>query len=110
MYPNPSGDKVKAVRITLAHLQKKRREGERLTMVACYDATATAVVENAGVEIILVCDSPGMLVQGGESTLSVSIDGAIYHTRCVARAARRVTCRSAATRRVRSRRSRMLRS
>ncbi len=89
MYTNPSGEKVKTGRITLAHLRKKQGEGERLTMVACYDATAAAVVENAGVEIILVGDSLGMLVQGAESTLSVSIEDAVYHTRCVARGAQR---------------------
>lgn len=89
MYTNPSGEKAKPGRITLAHLQKMTRERERITMVACYDATAAAVVENAGVEIILVGDSLGMLVQGAESTLSVSIEDAVYHTRCVARGARR---------------------
>jgi 3-methyl-2-oxobutanoate hydroxymethyltransferase len=58
-------------------------------MVACYDATGAAVVEGAGVEIILVGDSLGMLVQGGESTLSVSLEDSVYHTRCVARGAKR---------------------
>ncbi len=89
MYTSPSGEKAKPARITLAHLQKMTRERERITMVACYDATAAAVVENAGVEIILVGDSLGMLVQGAESTLSVSIEDAVYHTRCVARGAQR---------------------
>jgi len=89
MYTNPSGEKTKPVRITLAHLKKMAREGERIAMVACYDATAAAVVENAGVEIILVGDSLGMLVQGADSTLSVSIEDAVYHTRCVARGANR---------------------
>ncbi|MDO8794894.1 MAG: 3-methyl-2-oxobutanoate hydroxymethyltransferase [Vicinamibacterales bacterium] len=85
----PSSEKPRVGRITLAHLQKLKREGERITMVACYDATGAAVVENAGVEIILVGDSLGMLVQGAESTLSVSMEDSIYHTRCVARSARR---------------------
>lgn len=89
MYTNPSVEKPKSGRITLAHLQKMKREGERITMVACYDATAAAVVENAGVEIILVGDSLGMLVQGADSTLSVSIEDAVYHTRCVARGSQR---------------------
>ncbi|MBX9965035.1 MAG: 3-methyl-2-oxobutanoate hydroxymethyltransferase [Burkholderiales bacterium] len=90
MYTSPSGDKAKPpARVTLATLQKMTREREPITMVACYDATAASVVENAGVEIILVGDSLGMLVQGGDSTLSVSIDDAVYHTRCVARGAKR---------------------
>jgi 3-methyl-2-oxobutanoate hydroxymethyltransferase len=94
MYTSPTGEKAgekpkAAGRITLAHLQKLKREGERITMVVLYDATAAAVVERAGVEILLVGDSLGMLVQGAESTLSVSIEDAVYHTRCVARAATR---------------------
>ena len=89
MSASPSGEKAKAGRITLAHLQKMKREGERITMVACYDATGAAVVENAGVEIILVGDSLGMLVQGEESTLSVSMEDSVYHTRCVAKGAKR---------------------
>lgn len=90
MYTSPSGDKAKpAGRVTLATIQKMTQEREPITMVACYDATAASVVENAGVEIILVGDSLGMLVQGGDSTLGVSIDDAVYHTRCVARGARR---------------------
>lgn len=89
MYTSPTAEKAKTTRITLGHLQKMKREGERITMVACYDATAASVVEGAGVEIILVGDSLGMLVQGAESTLSVSIEDSIYHTRCVARGASR---------------------
>ncbi|MBX9629994.1 MAG: 3-methyl-2-oxobutanoate hydroxymethyltransferase [Burkholderiales bacterium] len=90
MYTSPSADKAKpAGRVTLATIQKMTQAREPITMVACYDATAASVVENAGVEIILVGDSLGMLVQGGDSTLSVSIDDAVYHTRCVARGAKR---------------------
>jgi 3-methyl-2-oxobutanoate hydroxymethyltransferase len=89
MYTSPTAEKPKVGRITLGHLQKLKREGERITMVACYDATAAAVVEGAGVEMLLVGDSLGMLVQGAESTLSVSIEDAVYHTRCVARGATR---------------------
>jgi 3-methyl-2-oxobutanoate hydroxymethyltransferase len=90
MYTQPTTEKPKpAGRITLGHLQKLYRENEKITMVACYDATGAAVVEGAGVEIILVGDSLGMLVQGGESTLSVSLEDSVYHTRCVARGAKR---------------------
>ena len=90
MYTQPTTEKPKiSGRITLGHLQKLYREHEKITMVACYDATGAAVVEAAGVEILLVGDSLGMLVQGGESTLGVSIEDAVYHTRCVARGAKR---------------------
>src|SRR5262245_47050866 len=70
MYSARTTDKPKPAvpaapaRLTLAHLQKMYRERERITMVACYDATGAAVVDAAGVEILLVGDSLGMLVQG----------------------------------------------
>ncbi len=85
MYTPPTTEKPKLAKVTLGHLQKLYREKEKITMVACYDATAAAVVAEAGVEIILVGDSLGMLVQGADSTLSVSIEDAAYHTRCVAK-------------------------
>lgn len=90
MYTQPTAEKPKpAGRITLGHLQKLYREKEKITMVACYDATGAAVVDGASVEILLVGDSLGMLVQGAESTLSVSLEDSVYHTRCVARGAKR---------------------
>lgn len=97
MYTSPPAEKVAGAsadaaspaRLTLGSLQKLYRAKERITMVGCYDATAAALVDGAGVEILLVGDSLGMLVQGAESTLSVSMEDAVYHTRCVARGASR---------------------
>ena len=84
-----AAQKARPARLTLGSLQKLYREKEPITMVACYDATGAAVVDGAGVEILLVGDSLGMLVQGAESTLSVTIEDAVYHTRCVAKGASR---------------------
>jgi len=71
--------------LTLANLQKIAAGGEKLAMLTAYDASFAALVEAAGVEIILVGDSLGMVVQGHDSTLPVSLDEMEYHTRCVAR-------------------------
>ncbi len=72
-------------RITTTQLRKKARDGERLVMVTCYDATFARLVEEAGVDIVLIGDSVGMVVQGHDSTLPVTLDEMIYHCRAVAR-------------------------
>ncbi len=73
------------MRTTLSTLQKMRDEGEKIAMVTCYDASFAAVLESAGVDILLVGDSLGNVVQGEETTLPVTLDDMIYHTRCVVR-------------------------
>jgi 3-methyl-2-oxobutanoate hydroxymethyltransferase len=76
------------MRITLSTLQKKVREGERLAVLTCYDASFATLLENAGVEVLLVGDSLGMVVQGEETTLPVSMADMVYHTRCVVHGAK----------------------
>ena len=73
------------MRTTLSTLQKMRDDGEKIAMVTCYDASFAGVLESAGVDILLVGDSLGNVVQGEETTLPVSLDDMIYHTRCVVR-------------------------
>jgi len=73
------------MRIGLSKIQAMKVAGERIAMLCCYDSTMAALAETAGAEMILVGDSLGMLVQGHDSTLPVSMDHAIYHTSCVAR-------------------------
>ena len=73
------------MRTTLSTLQKMRNDGEKIAIVTCYDASFAAVLENAGVDILLVGDSLGNVLQGEETTLPVTLDDMIYHTRCVAR-------------------------
>lgn len=58
--------------------------GEKIAMLTCYDATLAKVSAAAGVDILLVGDSLGMVLQGAENTLQVTMQDMIYHTRCVA--------------------------
>ena len=71
--------------MTLHSLMKMLAEGEKITMLTAYDASFAAVADLAGVEIILVGDSLGMVCQGHNSTLPVTLDDMRYHTECVAR-------------------------
>jgi len=66
-----------------------KRGGQRITMVTAYDATFARLFDEAGIDILLVGDSLGMVVQGHDSTLPVTVDEVIYHCRAVARGARR---------------------
>jgi 3-methyl-2-oxobutanoate hydroxymethyltransferase len=61
-------------------------DGRRIAMLTAYDATLAAAADRAGVDVLLVGDSLGMVVQGQASTLPVSLDDVLYHTRCVAAA------------------------
>lgn len=73
------------MRHTLAHFKKLRESGEKIVMLTCYDASFAALCDEAGVEILLVGDSLGMVVQGHDSTLPVTMDEMEYHVRLVAR-------------------------
>jgi 3-methyl-2-oxobutanoate hydroxymethyltransferase len=73
------------MRLTLTILQKMAENNERFTVLTCYDAIFASILENAGVEVLLVGDSLGNVLQGENTTLSVTLDNMIYHTRCVAR-------------------------
>jgi 3-methyl-2-oxobutanoate hydroxymethyltransferase len=73
------------MRLTLEHFRTLKQRGEKIAMLTCYDASFATLCETAGVEILLVGDSLGMVVQGMDSTLAVSMDETTYHTRCVAR-------------------------
>ncbi|HHH38997.1 MAG TPA: 3-methyl-2-oxobutanoate hydroxymethyltransferase [Sedimenticola sp.] len=74
--------------VTVASLMQMKQRGEKIAVLTSYDAGFTARLEEAGVEVILVGDSLGMVIQGRESTLPVEVDEMVYHTRCVARARR----------------------
>lgn len=60
---------------------------EKFTVLTCYDATFATILENAGIDVLLVGDSLGNVLHGENTTLSVTLDDMIYHTRCVARGA-----------------------
>src|SRR3954470_3595959 len=76
-------------RVTIPQLQKRAREGEKLAMLTCYDASFAHACEEAGVDILLIGDSLGMVVQGRDHTLAVSVEEVEYHTQCVARGSSR---------------------
>ena len=70
---------------TVPMLADAKREGRRLAMLTCYDAGFARTLDAAGVDLVLVGDSLGMVVQGHHSTLPVTVDDIVYHTACVAR-------------------------
>jgi len=65
------------------------QDGEKITMLTCYDASFAAVLDAAGVDTLLIGDSLGMVLQGHDSTLPVTLTDVIYHTACVARGSKR---------------------
>ncbi len=72
------------MRTTLSKLQAMRERSEKIAVLTCYDASFATLLENNGVDVLLVGDSLGMVVQGRESTLPVTIEQMAYHTACVA--------------------------
>jgi len=89
MYPTPSspGDGTAAARkaMTLHRLAAMRAAGEKITMLTCYDASFARLLDDAGVDVLLIGDSLGMTLQGRDSTLPVTLDEMAYHVQCVAR-------------------------
>lgn len=76
------------MRSSLTTLNKLRAQGEKLAMLTCYDATFATLLEAQGVDVLLIGDSLGMVLQGFDSTLPVSLDDMVYHTACVVRGAK----------------------
>ena len=72
---------------TLSTLQTMHRNAQKIAMLTCYDASFAQLLEAAGVDVLLVGDSLGMVLQGHNSTLPVTLDDMAYHTACVARGA-----------------------
>lgn len=72
--------------VTLANLKGRRDSGEKIVMLTCYDASFSALLDQCGVDILLIGDSLGMVLQGHDSTLPVSLEQMAYHVACVARA------------------------
>lgn len=75
------------MKTTIRHIQQKKERGEPIVMLTAYDYTTAKIAASAGVDILLVGDSLGMVIQGYETTLPVTLDEMIYHTRAVARGA-----------------------
>ncbi len=75
--------------ITTTTLQQMKQQGEKIAVLTSYDASFTRLIEEAGVEVLLVGDSLGMVIQGQESTLPVKVDDVVYHSQNVVRARRK---------------------
>lgn len=75
--------------ITVPLIQQKKEHGEKIAVLTAYDFPFAKLVDEAGIDIILVGDTLGIVVQGEESTLPVTMDQMLYHTKLVSRAAKR---------------------
>ena len=76
-------------KVTIHTLKKLKTAGRKICMVTAYDATFSRLFDDAGADVLLVGDSLGMVVQGHDSTLPVTMDQMVYHSRAVTRAAKR---------------------
>ncbi|WP_427978946.1 3-methyl-2-oxobutanoate hydroxymethyltransferase [Agarivorans sp.] len=72
-------------RITVSQLQKFKQNNEKFSCITAYDASFAALFDELGMHMLLIGDSLGMVLQGHNDTLAVTIDDIAYHTRCVAR-------------------------
>jgi 3-methyl-2-oxobutanoate hydroxymethyltransferase len=74
--------------LTVPEFRARKGTGKKLVVVTAYDALFTRIIEQAGIEAVLVGDSLGVVVQGKKDTVSVTMEDMLYHTRLVAGAAR----------------------
>ena len=87
MNKTPYASTVKV--LTINDLTAMKRRGEKISCLTAYDASFSALIDKVGVDMMLVGDSLGMVVQGQATTLPVTITDMVYHTRCVSHARRR---------------------
>lgn len=76
-------------RITTHSLQEMKHKGEKITMLTAYDYSMATVLDDAGIDVLLVGDSASNVMAGHETTLPITLDQMIYHTQSVVRAAKR---------------------
>jgi 3-methyl-2-oxobutanoate hydroxymethyltransferase len=84
MYTQPV-KKISEAAVTVATLAKMKKAGEKIACLTAYDASFAALLDGAGVDVILVGDSLGNVIQGHATTVPVTVDDIIYHTCCAAR-------------------------
>ncbi|TWU60409.1 3-methyl-2-oxobutanoate hydroxymethyltransferase [Rubripirellula tenax] len=88
--PNtPDTSSTPPSRVTIRTLAKMRRDGESISMLTAYDFPMAQVLDEAGIDVLLVGDSLAMVVQGHSTTLPVTMDQMLYHAEMVGRAAKR---------------------
>ena len=71
---------------TILDIQKMKAEGEKITVLTCYDFPTALILDSCGIDVMLVGDSAGVVFSGYENTLPVTVDDMVYHTRAVMRA------------------------
>jgi 3-methyl-2-oxobutanoate hydroxymethyltransferase len=76
-------------KITISAIRKMKQSGEKISMLTAYDYSTAAIMDEAGMDIILIGDSLGMVVLGYDSTLPVTMEDMIHHTKAVSRAVKR---------------------
>ena len=72
-------------KVTAATLRARKGTGERVAVLTAYDVVFARLADGAGIDVVLVGDSLGMVVQGERSTLAVTLDEMVYHSRIAAR-------------------------
>ena len=85
MSARPDSSQQVKKKITVRSLQEKKQAGEKIVCLTAYDASFARVLDQADVDVVLVGDSLGMVVQGHETTLPVSVEDMLYHSQMVAR-------------------------
>jgi 3-methyl-2-oxobutanoate hydroxymethyltransferase len=86
--PAPAAAPAKPVAqkaVTIPALNARKAAGDKITMLTCYDASVASLMDRCGVEVLLIGDSLGMVCNGLDSTLPVTLDEVAYHTKAVAR-------------------------
>ena len=76
-------------RVTTRRLQDMKKQGKRISCLTAYDALIARILDDAGIDLILVGDSLGNIVQGHETTIPVTLDDIIYHTKAVVKGVQR---------------------
>ena len=76
-------------KIRVPDLKKMKQHGDKIVMLTAYDATMARLIDQAGVDVLLVGDSLGMVILGHKTTVPVTLEDILYHTKAVARGANR---------------------
>lgn len=84
MYTSPESETSRR-KVTVPMLQQMKRDKQRIATLTAYDASFARAMDRAGIDAVLVGDSLGMVIKGGQNTVSVSVDDMVYHSRCVAK-------------------------
>jgi 3-methyl-2-oxobutanoate hydroxymethyltransferase len=71
--------------VNVATLRRMKEQGEKIASITCYDASFAALTDEAGADVVLVGDSLGMVIQGHDTTVPVTLDNIIYHCKAVAK-------------------------